>query len=97
MRKDPVFPMIDICICEICHAPNPRGSAMCPSCDRSYDRSAHREGTVYEAMLWAANRACRLRGSTRVRHRGLVTIVFDEDELLSKIECARERLAQDRK
>lgn len=32
---------------------------MCRSCARSYDRTAHREGTVMEAMRWAANRARR--------------------------------------
>jgi len=34
---------------------------MCGRCQRSYDRSAHRDGTIWEAMVWAANRARRER------------------------------------
>jgi len=44
--------------CAICDcaslAPN-----MCARCQRSYDRTAHRDGTIWEAMAWAAKRARR--------------------------------------
>jgi hypothetical protein len=45
-----------------------RGGLMCAACARSYDRSAHRDGSVFEAMVWAAGRARRAeraRGEAR--------------------------------
>lgn len=44
--------------CGICGLGTPSGlSGMCQGCQRSYDRDAHEEGHVLEAMIWAANRA----------------------------------------
>lgn len=40
-------------------------SALCGPCGRSYDRSAHREGTVMEAIRWAAERSWRCRKPRR--------------------------------
>lgn len=65
--------------CGICMGPST--GVMCESCGRSYDRFAHDEASVQTAMEWAARRALRLAGSARVRHRGLVTIVVDADEI----------------
>lgn len=65
--------------CDICGAPTDR-HGMCEACDRSYDRHAHDEGSVYEAMRWAANRAARLRGVSRWRG-SLVSISFTADEI----------------
>jgi len=42
--------------CPICRRPVP-GGHWCTSCKRSYDRTAHRDGSVLEAIAWAANRA----------------------------------------
>ena len=67
--------------CIICHEPSV-GSLLCDACGRSYDRSAHAEGSVAEAMAWAANRAVRLRGSSRRSNKGMVVIKFDADELV---------------
>jgi hypothetical protein len=44
--------------CPICGERRP-GGLMCSVCSRSYDRDAHQDGTVFEAMLWAAERARR--------------------------------------
>src|SRR5262249_51198931 len=101
--------------CIICHAPC--AGTFCEPCGRSYDRSAHEEGTVYEAMRWAANRAVRMRGAIRRRSPGIAWIAVDSDEikmlldrlsagweeseesgwdeLLSKVERARDLLAED--
>jgi hypothetical protein len=43
---------------------------MCKACGDAYDRSAHRDGSVMEAMAWAAARARRFtmaRERLRVR------------------------------
>lgn len=32
---------------------------MCVRCQRSYDRTAHHDGTILEATMWAAKRARR--------------------------------------
>jgi predicted amidophosphoribosyltransferase len=44
--------------CVICQRPAKR-SRLCKLCGRSYDRHAHRDGSVLEAMAWAAARARR--------------------------------------
>lgn len=67
-------------LCIICHADAP--GFFCDACGRSYDRSAHDEGTVIEAMAWAANRAVRLRAAARRTNCGIVAIKFDADELV---------------
>ena len=43
--------------CAICERGCRRTQTMCDR--RSYDRTAHRDGTVMEALVWAANRARR--------------------------------------
>lgn len=50
---------------------------MCAACSRSYERSAHADGSVLEAMAWAARRARRFtaereRLRDRLRRQGLV-------------------------
>ena len=55
--------------CNICLERECRGANwMCEACGRSYDRNAHHEGTVAEAMRWAAERARRFERA-RVRAR----------------------------
>jgi hypothetical protein len=58
--------------CGICGVGEPAGvSGMCRGCARSYDRDAHEEGHVLEAMIWAANRArlgARATGTKGGRH-----------------------------
>lgn len=44
---------------------------MCKSCQRSYDRTAHRDGSVWEAMTWAAGRA---RRAAERRYRDLMNM-----------------------
>lgn len=44
--------------CVVCGAAA-RGTALCAACGRSYDRTAHREGTTLEVMAWSAGRARR--------------------------------------
>ncbi len=43
--------------CEVCGEPTERWVAMCRACQASYDRTAHDEGSVMEAIHWAARRA----------------------------------------
>jgi predicted amidophosphoribosyltransferase len=45
--------------CGICGEPCQRVTEMCDACGRSYDRTAHRDGSIIEALLWAARRARR--------------------------------------
>ena len=45
--------------CVICGEPYNGVNLMCGPCGRSYDRSAHDDGSVFEAMRWAALRARR--------------------------------------
>lgn len=55
--------------CQICGSPRERiAAAMCDGCARSYDRMSHRDGSVMEAMVWAAGRA---RRAAEKRHREL--------------------------
>ena len=49
-------------LCVVCLRP---GASMCALCCRSYDRSAHAEDSVLEAMLWAAKRARRFASRAR--------------------------------
>jgi hypothetical protein len=53
--------------CVICADPMEARAHMCAKCRRSYDRTAHRDGSVMEAMAWAARRARRVE---RARMRG---------------------------
>ena len=53
-------------ICPICRLRRAkRKSSMCDACGASYDRTAHRDGSVIEAMLWAAKRAWRFANKRR--------------------------------
>ena len=46
--------------CIICEETRESGQVMmCRACCRSYDRFAHQEGSVMEALAWAARRARR--------------------------------------
>jgi DNA invertase Pin-like site-specific DNA recombinase len=52
-------------LCQICQT-HPTSSVMCDPCGRSYDRTAFRDGSIIEAMAWAAQRARRFeRRKTR--------------------------------
>jgi hypothetical protein len=42
---------------------------MCKQCGRSYDRAANNDGTVREAMRWAAERARRFERRRQQRRR----------------------------
>jgi hypothetical protein len=46
-------------LCPICQAHELTRGLMCEPCGESYDRYAHAEGTHFEAMRWAAQRARR--------------------------------------
>lgn len=46
--------------CMICR-PDGVTVQMCRPCGESYDRDAHADGSVAEAMRWAADRAVRAR------------------------------------
>lgn len=54
--------------CEICKEPQYNRGLMCTSCTHSYDLTKN-DGTVWCAMVWAANRARRTdrkrRGETK--------------------------------
>lgn len=58
-----------VTICVICYERKKCGGNLCTVCGKSYDRNAHNEGTVLEAMVWAAKRA---RWFERKRQRELV-------------------------
>lgn len=47
----------------------------------TYDRHAHDVGSVGEVMQWAADRAVRLRGTSR-RRGSMVAISFTADEIV---------------
>jgi hypothetical protein len=65
--------------CVVCNEPS--NGSLCKACGRSYDRGAHDEGSIREVMRWAANRACRRRGSDRiVQLRKLLTDMRDHAE-----------------
>jgi hypothetical protein len=54
--------------CSIC-GPR-RGLRMCRACSDSYERYAHNDGAVIEAMVWAARRARRFAvARERLRQR----------------------------
>jgi predicted amidophosphoribosyltransferase len=44
-------------VCSICGEPTTKPTHMCRACGDSYDKHAHDDGSVLEAMLWAARRA----------------------------------------
>lgn len=66
-------------VCDICHGPS--RSLMCASCHRSYEIGAFRDASVHSAMMWAADRAVRMRGNTR-RRGSMIAISFTDDELV---------------
>lgn len=43
--------------CQVCGEPTAHPVYMCRPCQRSYDSTAHDDGSVMEAILWAARRA----------------------------------------
>lgn len=43
--------------CEVCGEPTDKPVRWCISCSANYDRTAHEDGSVMEAILWAARRA----------------------------------------
>lgn len=43
--------------CGICNLRLAGSGRFCSVCGRAYDRNAHNDGTVMEALLWAAKRA----------------------------------------
>lgn len=43
--------------CEVCGEPAERWIAWCTRCQSSYDRTAHDDGSLMEAIHWAARRA----------------------------------------
>lgn len=57
-------------LCAICHQLPARGRfGMCETCGVSYDRVAHRDGSVIEAMVWAAKRARHFERKRQVAKR----------------------------
>lgn len=44
-------------ICEICGMATNRPVKMCAQCGIAYDKEAHEDGSVMEAIVWAARRA----------------------------------------
>jgi methionyl-tRNA synthetase len=55
-------------LCPICGERDSVG-LMCKQCGRSYDRDANNDGTVWEAMRWAAERARRFERRRQQRRR----------------------------
>lgn len=43
--------------CEVCGEPTERWVPWCKACRESYDRTAHQDGSVMEAIQWAARSA----------------------------------------
>lgn len=43
--------------CEVCGEPTERWVAWCTACAKSYEKNAHNDGSVMEAIHWAARRA----------------------------------------
>lgn len=64
-------------VCLICRNPRKKSGDMCAPCAKSYDRTAHRDGSVMEAMVWAANRARRFERQRQKRN-----------EIFQRIEAA---------
>ncbi len=44
-------------VCGICGEKTVKPTQMCRACDDVYERDAHQDGSVLEAMLWAARRS----------------------------------------
>ena len=43
--------------CTICGESTPKPTAMCRACEHDYNKNAHNDGSVMEALVWAAKRA----------------------------------------
>jgi hypothetical protein len=66
---------------------------MCAPCGASYDKTAHRDGSVLEAMLWAAKRARQFVRKKQSDEK-LLKAIFGEKELLKRpaiLELAKTR------
>jgi hypothetical protein len=55
--------------CPICGSLEGDRTQMCRACMRAYEREAHTDGSVMEAISWAARRARAIAGSAAKRSR----------------------------
>lgn len=65
--------------CPVCGAPGSR-MHLCATCQRAYDREAHTDGSVFEAISWAARRARAHAPLARVAgdDLALASVILDE-------------------